>query len=436
MAPSRTDVPAPATVPLPILAQRPPWRHTFLALSVPNFRIYTGAHFIGSTAVWIQRIAQDWLVLQLTGSVVAVGVTVALQFAPMLFFGLYGGVLADRYPKRRLLVLAQSTAAVLSATLGILTLSGAVQAWHIFGIAFLLGFVTVIDNPTRQAFVNEVVGPVHLRNAISINATVFQLGALIGPAISGALILAVGSGPAFLINAAACAVAVTGILSMNGSRLHPVQPLPRAKGQLAEGLRYALAKPAIAWSLLLIAIASMFAFNTAVVFADYADTVFDAGAGGYGLFNSMAAIGAVLGAVSSTRRSSLRLRTVVGGAMVYGCFEILAGLMPAQALFAMTLVGVGLGNLLFVTAANALIQSSSNAAVRGRIMSIYVLVLLGFQTLGAPLVGALCDALGASTTFVVMGATIVVGACAVSVVVAARAEMGLRFTTHGVRIVD
>lgn len=436
MALSNTDVSAPATVPLAIVSERPQWRHTFVALSVPNFRIYTGAHFIGSTAMWIQRIAQDWLVLELTGSVVAVGVTVALQFAPMLFFGLYGGVLADRYPKRRLLVLAQSTSGALSAVLGILALTGTVQAWHIFLVAFLLGFVTVVDVPSRQSFVNEVVGSGLLRNAISMNATVFQLGALIGPAISGALILAVGSGPAFLINAAACFVAVSGLLSMNASKLQTVTPIPRARGQLREGLAYALGKPAIAWSLLLIAIASMFAFNTAVVFADYADSVFDAGPGGYGLFNSMAAIGAVIGAVSSTRRVSLRLRTVVGGAVLLGCFEIVAGFMPVQALFAMTLIGVGVGNLLFVTAANTLIQSSSNVAVRGRIMALYMLVLLGFQTLGAPLVGALCDAIGASATFVLMGGTLVVGAAAVSVVVAARAQMGLRFSTHGVRIVD
>ncbi|SMH46364.1 Predicted arabinose efflux permease, MFS family [Rathayibacter oskolensis] len=424
------------TAPIAVVDGPPAWRNTFQALEVPNFRIYTGAHFIGSTAMWIQRIAQDWLVLELTGSVVAVGITVALQFAPLLVFGLYGGVLADRYPKRILLITAQSTAAVLSAVLGVLTVSGAVEPWHIFTIAFLLGFVTVIDNPTRQAFVTEVVGPVHLRNAISINATVFQLGALIGPAISGVLILAVGSGPAFLINASAALVAVTGLASMNARALHTVPRLPRARGQLREGVAYVLGKPAIAWSLLLVAVASTFAFNTAVVFADYAANEFDAGAGGYGLFSSMAAVGAVLGAVASTRRVRLRLRTVVGGAVVYGAFEMLAAAMPTQGMFAVSLIGVGLGNLLFVTAANALIQSSSNVSVRGRVMSIYVLVLLGFQTIGAPLIGGLSELLGPRATLATMGGVLVLGAAVVALIVATRARMGLQFSPRGVRIVD
>lgn len=181
-----TDDPPPPTEPLPIQATRPPWRHTLIALSVPNFRLFTATNLVAMTAGWMQRIAQDWLVLQLTGSVAQVGITVACQFAPMLLFGLLGGVLVDRFSKRALMMITQGAFAVLSALLAVLTLAGVVEAWHIWVIAFLVGMVTVIDNPARQVFVTEIVGHKHLRNAISVNSSVFQLGGMIGPALSGA----------------------------------------------------------------------------------------------------------------------------------------------------------------------------------------------------------------------------------------------------------
>jgi MFS family permease len=215
-----------------------PWRQTLDSLSVPNFRLFTASNAVAMTGTWMQRIAQDWLVLQLTGSVAAVGVTVTMQFAPMLAFGLFGGVIVDRYSKRMLLMLTQSAAALLSAVLAVLTLTNTVQVWQVWAIAFLVGLVTVIDNPTRQVFVNEIVGPRYLRNAITVNSTVFQLGALIGPAISGVLIVAVGSGWSFGINAAACLLTVLALTRLDASALYRTPTAPRQKGQLVEGLRY------------------------------------------------------------------------------------------------------------------------------------------------------------------------------------------------------
>ena len=180
------------------------WPRTLAALSVPNYRLFLSSQVVATTGLWMQRIAQDWLVLELTGSVTAVGVAVALQFLPVLLFGLLGGVIADRYPKRRILIITQSVAAALALILGTLALTGTVQAWHVYVVAAALGFVTVVDNPTRQVFVSELVGPRHMQNAVSLNSSVFQFGALVGPALSGLLIAAVGQGWSFLINAAAC----------------------------------------------------------------------------------------------------------------------------------------------------------------------------------------------------------------------------------------
>ncbi|HEV7564634.1 MAG TPA: MFS transporter, partial [Microbacteriaceae bacterium] len=204
---------------MPVLSVRPPWRETLISFRVRNYRLFTTSNLLAMTAVWMQRIAMDWLVLQLSGSVAAVGVTVAMQFAPMLLFGLMGGVIADRYPKRMLLIVSQSASAVLAAGLAVLTLTGAAQVWHLWVISFVLGLVTVIDNPARQVFVNELVGPRYLRNAISLNSSVFQLGGLIGPAVGGILITAVGAGWAFAINALACTVVAVTLSMLRPSEL-------------------------------------------------------------------------------------------------------------------------------------------------------------------------------------------------------------------------
>ncbi|KQO65111.1 MFS transporter [Curtobacterium sp. Leaf261] len=420
----------PPTEPLPIQGERPPWRHTLIALSVPNFRLFTATNLVAMTAGWMQRIAQDWLVLELTHSVAAVGVTVAMQFAPMLLFGLLGGVIVDRYPKRMLMMLTQGGFALLSALLAVLTLTGVVEAWHIWAIAFVVGLVTVIDNPARQVFVSEIVGQKHLRNAISLNSSVFQLGGMIGPALSGLLLVAVGAGWSFGVNAIACAAVVVTLGFLNASELHRMPSMPRRKGQLVEGLRYAIGKPTIIVPVILVAFFSVFALTMPVLLSAFASNVYHVGAGGYGLFNSMIAIGALTGALLSTRRATVRLRTIVGGVFSTGVLLVLAGSIPVIAPFAIVLVAVGMSQLLFQTASNSLVQMSSNIAIRGRVMSLYVLVLLGGQAIGGPLMGQIVDHFGPHVGMVVAGGVPALAAAVIGVLLARRGgfhvEMHLR----------
>ncbi|AWB87612.1 MFS transporter [Mycetocola zhujimingii] len=415
----------PPTEPLSAQTGRLPWRKTFIALSVPNFRLWTIGNLLAMTAGWTQRIAQDWLVLELTGSATAVGITVAMQFAPMLLFGLFGGVIVDRYSKRMLMVITQALFAVLSLGLAALALTGTVEAWHVFAIAFATGLVTVIDNPARQVIVTELVGQRNLRNAISINSSVFQLAGMIGPAIAGVLLLTVGAGPAFAINGVACLVVIGMLGMLRTDQMTRLAPSPRAKGQLREGLRYAKSKPTIVYPVILIAVFAVFGLTMPVLLASYADDVFDVGPGGYGLFNSMVAVGALVGALLSTRRASIRLRTIVVCVGATGLLQLTAGLMPSIALFSICLVTVGVASLLFLTASNSLVQMSSNIGIRGRVMSLYVLVLLGGQAIGGPLMGVIVEQFGAHTGMVVSGGVPALAAAIVAVVLARRGQLRL-----------
>ncbi|WP_123653039.1 MULTISPECIES: MFS transporter [unclassified Curtobacterium] len=422
----------PPTEPLPIQATRPPWRHTLIALSVPNFRLFTATNLVAMTAGWMQRIAQDWLVLQLTGSVAQVGITVACQFAPMLFFGLFGGVIVDRFSKRALMMITQGAFALLSALLAVLTLSGVVQAWHIWAIAFVVGMVTVIDNPARQVFVTEIVGHEHLRNAISVNSSVFQLGGMIGPALSGALLVAVGAGWSFGVNAIACAAVVVTLGFLKVSELHRTPATPRGKGQLVEGLRYAVGKPTIIVPVILVAFFSVFALTMPVLLSAFASQVYDVGAGGYGLFNSAVAVGALVGALLSTRRAVVRLRTIVGGVFWTGILLVISGSIPVIAPFTVMLVAVGMSQLLFQTASNSLVQLSSNTAIRGRVMSLYILVLLGGQAIGGPLMGQVVDHFGAHVGMMVAGGVPAAAAAVIGLVLARRGgfHLAVRMRHH------
>ena len=378
----------------------------------------------------MQRIAQDWLVLELSGSVAAVGIAVALQFLPVLVFGLFGGVIADRYPKRRLLMITQTTAATLAATLGLLALTGTAQVWHVYLIAMLLGFVTVVDNPTRQVFVAELVGDHHVRNAVSLNSSVFQFGALVGPALSGILIHAVGQGWSFLINAASCLVVVSMLAVI---RLKPgtVTVTERAPGQLRAGLRYLRDVSEIRWTVVLVATMGVLGLNMPVILAAFAKSEFSMGVGGYSLFNSLTAVGALSGALLSARRSAaVRLRTLVGLLSGFGVVLALASRAPSVYLFGALLVGCGLLTLLFLTGANTLVQLSSAPNLRGRVMSVYILVLLGGQAVGGPAVGWFIDHFGARSSMFLCGGLIVALAATAGAALAHQSHLRVDVDLH------
>ncbi|MFG2023388.1 MFS transporter [Streptomyces sp. NPDC048825] len=391
---------------------------TFSSLRIRNYRLFASGAIVSNTGTWMSRITQDWLVLSLTGSSAAVGITTALQFLPMLLFGLYGGVIADRYPKRRMLFFTQGALGLCGLALAVLTLSGQVQVWHVYLIAFLLGMVTVVDNPTRQTFVSEMVGPGQVRNAVSLNSANFHSARLIGPAVAGVLISTVGSGWAFLINGLAFLAPITGLLLMRTGELHKVERVPRGKGQLREGLHYVASRPELIWPIVLIGFVGTFGFNFPIWLTAFADEVYHAGAGTYGFLNTLMAVGSVAGALLTARRGSVRLRILVGAALLFGALEIAAALSPSYWLFALLMIPTGMAALTVNTTANASVQMATDPAMRGRVMSLFMMVFVGGTPLGAPIVGWITDTFGARVGFAFGGLISLLAAATVGLILA------------------
>ncbi|MFJ5608602.1 MFS transporter [Streptomyces sp. NPDC093221] len=391
---------------------------TFSSLKVRNYRLFATGAVVSNTGTWMSRIAQDWLVLSITGSSFAVGITTALQFLPMLLFGLWGGVIADRYPKRQILILTQAVLGLLGLLLAALTLSGVVQVWHVYTIAFLLGMVTVIDNPARQTFVMEMVGPSHVRNAVSLNSANFQSARLIGPAVAGVMITAVGSGWAFLFNGLSFMAPLVGLLLMRTSELHRVDRVPRGKGQLREGLRYVAGKPDLIWPIVLVGFIGTFGFNFPIWLSAFVNQVFHSGASTYGLLNTLMAAGSLLGALLAARRTRTRLRMLVAAACVFGLLEAAAAVAPAFWIFAVLLVPIGIFGLTFNTTANATVQLATEPVMRGRVMSLYMMVFVGGTPIGGPVMGWVTDTYGARVGFLSGGLISAAAAVAVAIVLA------------------
>lgn len=386
----------------------------FRSLRVYNYRLFAAGGVVSNVGTWMQRTAQDWLVLDLTkGNATALGLTVALQFLPLLLFGLWGGMLADRYPKRTLLIVCQSLMGVLALTMGVLTVTGSAQVWHVCVMAFTLGLIACVEVPARQSFVVEMVGRKDLSNAIALNASSFNLARVIGPAVAGVLIHALGgTGPIFLINFVSFAAVLSGLLLMRTSQLTTPEPVPRGKGQLREGLRYVLARPELLMPILLIAFVSMFTQSFSMSIALMARQVFGAGASSFGVASSMFAIGALGGALMAARRVKPSRRMLVAGAVVFGLCQIVSGLAPWYPLYLIMLVPAGVALISINTAANASVQLATSPEMRGRVMGIYVLVFTGGAPLGAPLLGLISELGGVRTGVVLGGVLTLVGAAA------------------------
>jgi MFS family permease len=374
-------------------------RGTFAALRVPNFRIYVSAHAVASTGTWMQNIALEWLVLELSGSPTAVGITMACQFLPMLLLGMYGGMIADRYPKRIILMITQSVFGLLSAVLAVLTITGQIRVEYVYLFALAAGLVFVVDNPTRQIFVNEVVPERYVRNAIALNAAVFQTSRLIGPAVAGIMIATVGSGWAFAANAVSYLAPLTGLMLIRSADLIRTPPLERAPGQLRSALRYVADRPHVAWTIVLVGLVGTFGLKFPVVLTAMADETFAGsavtGAQLYGLFNVVIAVGSVAGALIAGGRTHPRLRTIVLAGAAFGAAQFTAALAPGLGVFLAALAVMGMVNLAFQAMANSSVQSWVDGDVRGRVMSIYMLAFVGGTPLGGPVVGWITDAFGA-----------------------------------------
>jgi MFS family permease len=377
---------------------------TFRSLRVRNYRLFASGQIVSLTGTWMQRVAQDWLVLQLTHSGVALGITTALQFLPMLLFGMYGGVLADRYPKRRLLLMTQVTSAVFAAILGVLEVSGAVQVWHVYLLAFLLGTSAAVDTPTRQAFVVELVGPADLPNAVGLNSANFNSARIIGPAIGGLLINAIGTGPVFLINAVSYVGPVIALLIMRDSELYRGKPVSRAKGQARAGLRYVRSRPELLMPIILVAIVGMFGLNFQMTLALIAQQTFHRDAGSYGVLSTALAFGCLIGALAAARRPRPRHRLLYGAAFAFGVLEFADAFVPSYWGLVVLLVPTGMAILTMTTSANSMCQLLSTPSMRGRVMALYVLVFLGGTPIGAPLIGVLASVLGPRSSLYIGGA--------------------------------
>lgn len=390
----------------------------FSSLKIRNYRLFATGQVVSNTGTWMQRIAQDWLVLSLTGSASAVGITIALQFLPMLLLGLYGGVLADRLPKRPLLLATQSAMSLTGLALAVLTLTGHVQVWHVYLTAFLLGLVTVVDNPARQTFVAEMVGADQLANAVSLNSANFQSARLVGPAFAGVLITAVGSGYAFLLNGLSFIAPIAGLLLMRTGELYRIERPPRAKGQLREGLKYVAGKPELIWPIVLVGFIGTFGFNFPIWLSAFVDDIYHSGAGTYGLLNTLMAAGSLAGALLAARRGSTRLRVLVGAAVLFGALEIVTAFAPQFWIFAVLLVPLGMFGLTVNVTANSSIQMATEPAMRGRVMSLFMMVFVGGTPLGAPVVGWVTDTYGPRIGFAAGGTVAMVAAIGVGVMLA------------------
>jgi MFS family permease len=365
------------------------------SLGVRNYRLYFFGQLISLTGTWAQWIAQDWLVLQLTNSGTVLGIVTALQFAPALLLSLYGGALADRGDKRKLMLMTQSGLGLAALVLGVLDVSGLIALWHVLVLAGIVGVFSALDGPIRQAFVVEMVGPGDLPNAVALNSMSFNLARIIGPAIAGVVISVLGTGWAFLGNAASSIAVLAGLALMRSAELSVSEPVQRRRGQYRAAVSYVRQRSDLMLPMLLMFLIGTFGMNYQISIALVAKQVFHRGAGSYGLLSTMLALGATLGALGATVRRTRPTRLfLVAAAVAFSLAELLAGLMPSFALTAAALVPAGFTMITMAQSANATVQLGVDPTMRGRVMGLYILCFLGGTPVGAPITGWVAQLFG------------------------------------------
>ena len=368
----------------------------FASLRVRNYRLFASGQVVSLVGTWMQRVAQDWLVLELSGgSPLALGVAAALQFGPTLLLSLWGGAIADRYDKRRLLFAIQVGLGACALVLGLLDVTGAVTLTQVYVLCVVLGVFSALDAPVRQSFAGEMVGPSGLTNAVALNSMTFNVARIVGPAVAGLMIAAVGTGWVFLANAVTFVAVLAGLALMRPAEMVPYARSPRGPGAVRAGLREVRAHPEVVLVLVVVGLVSLVGINFFMTLAIVARNVFGRGAESYGLLTSALAVGCLGGALVAARRVGRpRLRIVLGTGAVFGVCLVASGVMPTYALTALVLVPTGLAQLAFVTACNTAVQLGVDESVRGRVMGLYVLVLLGGTPLGGPVLGWVAEVLG------------------------------------------
>lgn len=358
---------------------------------------------VSASGDWMQTVGQLWLVLKLTGSGTALGITSALQFAPVLVLGAWGGVVADRVDKRRLLLVTQVVKGVLAASLGVVIAAGVVELWMVYGFALLLGLVNALDNPARRSFVHEMAGDDDVANAVGLNSALLTTARIIGPAMAGLVIAAAGIAPCFFVNAGSFVAVIAALALMRTSELHRSEPAARAKGQVREGFRYAMGTPDIRLPLLMMAVIGTLAYNFRVLLPLVAEQTFRGGAGLFGTLYSVMSVGSLAGALFTASRTEATSRYLVFAALAFGLVILAAAAAPTLALEALALMGVGAASAAFTSTTQATLQIRSSPLMRGRVMALYSVVFIGSTPIGGPIIGWVAQHFGPRSGFAIGG---------------------------------
>ncbi len=362
-------------------------KSTFSSLKIRNYRLYFIGQAISLCGTWMQSIGQAWLVLKLTNSGAALGLVAAAQFLPILFFGPFGGVIADRFSKRKLLYFTQSVSGVLALILGILIMTQTVQIWMVYVLALGLGFVNTIDNPTRQTFVIEMVGKEQLPNAISLNSGQFNLARVVGPALAGTLIAIIGLAPCFILNAVSFLAVLIALYMMRQNELRPAPLVAATKGQLREGFKYVQSSPVLRNTLWMMAIIGTLSYEFSVSLPLYAQFTFHSGATGYAALTGAMGLGAVFGGLYTANRKNLRPAMLTKAALMFGIVMLLSAIAPNIQLALLAMAVLGFYSINFTSLGNVTLQLESSPEMRGRVMALWTVAFLGSTPIGGPIVG-------------------------------------------------
>ncbi|MEI7540717.1 MAG: MFS transporter [Actinomycetes bacterium] len=397
-----------------------------------NYRILFPANTISNVGSWAQRIAQDWLVLELTHSGTYLGIVTAIQFTPVLFFSLHGGALADRFNKRKLLMATNALGAFSAISLGVLVMSHNIVLWHVFVLAAVLGVSSAIDAPVRQAFAAEIVGHDDLPNAVSLNSANFNAGRLVGPAISGLLIAAFGTGPSFILNGISFLFAIVALMLMNEKEFFH-QDRPKTMTNVREGLRYALARPDIYVVMLIVFFMGTFGLNFQIFNALMATQEFGKGPASYGLLGTFIAIGSFSGAIASARLERFRkTRFVILGSGAFSIAIVILSFMPTYTAYAIFLPFCGVTALTTMITANSIVQVNSDQTIRGRVMGIYLLIFMGGTPVGSPLIGVMSELIGVRQTIAGCGTISLIATIVIWIKYKNRVEVPTDISVQGV----
>jgi MFS family permease len=401
----------------------------FRSLSVVNYRLWFAGALVSNIGAWMQRTAQDWIVLtDLTDQdAAALGITMALQFGPLLLLMPISGTIADRFDRRTVLLWSQALQGALALGLGVLVVTGVAQLWHVYVFALLLGIVTAIDAPARQAFVSELVTDDDLGNAVALNGLSFHGARLVGPAVAGVLVTLVGAGPVFLINAASYAGVLLSLAFIRRATMHAVPRLQRARGAVRDGLRYVFGRGDILVTLIMVFLIGTFGFNFPLFISTMSAVEFDQGADVFGVLSSVMAVGAVVGSLAAARRERARFGVIAASAGAFGVACVLAALSPSLWTFGAALVLIGATSLTMMNTANAYVQTTTEPAMRGRVMALYLAIFAGGTPIGAPVVGWVANAFGARWSLGIAAASGVVAAGIALIWLVRSRGMRLRF---------